>query len=232
MKNLRPIITRRLWQGAFGFLFVSWIGMATFAVGYEAGLRNHFGSDVVDLFEAPVAISPHTMLKEILPTGIPQVYGAELDISYDDVNPNDPRLANMTIETLSELDRTLTLEGSDMDRYVDMLHDQHNGMSCEFCCGARSIIFKNGEPACGCEHSYAMRGLAKYLILEHGSYLSDDDILTEIGKWKVLFFPGIHAEKAVVMKESGMVLNYINLTSNIYRGLEEGASSGGMIGNC
>ena len=166
---------------------------------------------------------------EIIPAGIPEVYGKELGISYNDISPNDPRKADSTIGVLGNLDNQITLSGADLQRYIDIASQ----ISCEYCCGAESIIFSNGKAACGCAHSYAMRGLAKYLITKHGSEFSDDEILAELGKWKVLFFPGIHETKAAVLKSQGIELNYINLASNKYRGIEKGQSSGGdMVGGC
>ena len=166
---------------------------------------------------------------EIIPTGIPAVYGNELGISYDDVSPSDPRKADATIGVLSKFDNSITLTGSDLQRYIDIGLQ----ISCEYCCGADSIIFSNGQAACGCAHSYAMRGLAKYLIKNHGTEFTDDEILEELGKWKVLFFPGVHETKAAVLKSKGIELNYINLASNKYRGIETGQqSSGSMVGGC
>ncbi len=170
---------------------------------------------------------------EVLPTGIPPVYGDELKIRYDDVSPNDPRLADSTIGILADIDRSETLTGTDLQRYISVLYEKEDGISCEFCCGARSIIFEDGSSACGCAHSYAMRGLAKYLIKFHGDEFSDEEILEEVAKWKVLFFPGIHETKAAVLKSEGIELNFINLGSNKYRGIEKGQqSSGGMVGGC
>lgn len=169
---------------------------------------------------------------EIIPQGVPAVYGEELGITYDDVDPNDPRKADATIRLLGNIDRIETLEGSDLKRYIDILYNQYNGISCEYCCGARSVIFSNGQAACGCAHSYAMRGLTKYLIKYHGDEITDEEILTEVGKWKTLFFPGILAGKAQVMESYGLQVDYINLTTNKYRGIEQGQASGGMVGGC
>ena len=170
---------------------------------------------------------------EVLPTGVPSVYGNELKIAYNDVNANDPRSADATISVLAGIDRSETLTGADLQRYIHILYVMEDGISCEFCCGARSIIFENGDAACGCAHSYAMRGLAKYLIKFHGDEFSDEEILEEVAKWKVLFFPGAHETKAAVLKSEGIELNFINLGSNKYRGIEEGQqSSGGMVGGC
>ncbi len=170
---------------------------------------------------------------DVVPTGVPPVYGNELKIAYDDVNPNDPRLADQTIAVLSKVDRSETLTGDDLQRYIYVLYEMEGGISCEYCCGARSIIFENGDSACGCAHSYAMRGLAKYLIKFHGDEFSDEEILGEVAKWKVLFFPGIHETKAAVLESEGIEVNFINLGSNKYRGIEEGQQSGGaMVGGC
>jgi len=166
---------------------------------------------------------------EIIPTGVPAVYGNELGISYDDVSAANPRLADAAISVLSKFDNSITLTGSDLQRYIDIGLQ----ISCEYCCGADSIIFGNGQAACGCAHSYSMRGLAKYLIKNHGTEFTDDEILEELGKWKVLFFPGVHETKAAVLKSKGIELNYINLASNKYRGIETGQqSSGSMVGGC
>jgi len=165
---------------------------------------------------------------EVIPTGIPDIYGMELGISYDDISPSNPGLADATIEKMSQYE-DLELTPEQMERYIRI----GGSISCEYCCGAASIIFSNGDRACGCAHSYAMRGLAKYLIINHPDEFTDVDILSELGKWKVLFFPGIHETKASVLESQGIEVNYISLASNQYRGIEQGAQSdGGMIGDC
>ncbi|PIN95082.1 hypothetical protein COU53_01125 [Candidatus Pacearchaeota archaeon CG10_big_fil_rev_8_21_14_0_10_30_48] len=165
---------------------------------------------------------------DIIPTGVPEVYGKSLGVNYNDVSPNDARLADTTIKKLSQYE-DIKLNDAQMTRYINIA----GSISCEYCCGADSIIFGNGERACGCAHSYAMRGLGKYLITEYPN-MSDDEILSELGKWKVLFFPGIHEQKAQVLESQGIdSKNYINLASNKYRGIEQGKSSGGaMVGGC
>ncbi len=168
-------------------------------------------------------------LPEVIPAGIPSVYGEDLGISYDDVSPRNPQKANETIAVMAQIDKTVNLSGDDLQRYINILYDMHGGMSCEFCCGARSVIFENGRAACGCAHSYAMRGIAKYLILN--TDVSDEEIFEEVGKWKILFFPDIHIRKAEIMKEQEIEVDYISLTSNANRGIETG-SSGEMVGGC
>ena len=165
---------------------------------------------------------------EIIPTGTPEIYGEEIGVSYDGVSPSNPQMADSTIRKLSQYE-DMELTAEQLERYIKIA----GSISCEYCCGAKSIIFDNGERACGCAHSYAMRGLAKYLITEHPD-MSDEQILSELGKWKVLFFPGIHEQKARVLEEKGIdSKNYVNLASNLYRGIEKGQTSGGgMVGGC
>ncbi len=179
---------------------------------------------------SPAALSDGA---EVIPAGVPEIYGAELGVSFNDVSPDDQQSADAAIRKLGNLDRSITLSAADNERYVNILYRLHDGISCEYCCGARSIIFENGQPACGCAHSYAMRGLAKYLITEHGEEYADAEILEELGKWKTLFFPGQMGAKAAVLAQQGVEFNYINLASNKYRGAEKGlSSSGGMVGGC
>ena len=164
----------------------------------------------------------------VIPTGIPKIYGSEMGISYDDISPYDQQKADLTIRKLGNLDDATQLSQDEMKRYISIA----SKISCEYCCGAESIIFSNGAAACGCVHSYAMRGLAKYLITKHPNKFTDDEILEELGKWKTLFFPGQIQAKAQILSQQGIELNYINLASNKYRGIEQGLGSGQMVGGC
>jgi hypothetical protein len=166
----------------------------------------------------------------VIPTGIPAVYGEKLGIAYDHVSATNPQLADATIRKMAMIDQSTVLEGAQLDRYIDILYNMENGMSCEYCCGARSIIFENGQAACGCAHSFAMRGLTKHLI--QNSQLSNEQILEEIGKWKTLFFPSQMTQKAAILEQNGIEFNYINLASNKYRGIEQGKTGSGMVGGC
>ena len=175
----------------------------------------------------------YDIIEEIIPTGIPSIYGRELGVSFDDISPNDPARANAAINLLAELDQSINLNANDNERYINVLYKLENGISCEYCCGARAIIFADGKPACGCAHSYAMRGVTKYLITKHGSEYTDEQLLEEAGKWKVLFFPGPMQLKASILQSKGIELNYINLASNKYRGIEKGlGTASGMVGGC
>ena len=176
------------------------------------------------------AVGNQAIALSVLPKGTPAVYGTELGIKYDDVSAANPQKADVTIKKLGSLDVSIQLSGDKLERYKKI----GLAISCEYCCGAEAIIFPDGQAACGCAHSYAMRGLAKYLLQEHPDMI-DEQILEEMAKWKVLFFPEIHQQKAAVLQSKGIEMNYINLASNKYRGIEQGASAGAggsMGGGC
>ena len=196
------------------------IAILTLAIAFNLG-RIYSGNEVATGVESVSASS-------IIPKGTTAVYGAELGVKYNDISANNPGLADATINKLSQYEDT-ELNQEQMTRYIRI----GGSISCEYCCGANSIIFSNGERACGCAHSYAMRGVARYLLIKHPD-MSDEEILSELGKWKVLFFPGIHEQKAKVLEAAGIdSTNYINLASNLYRGIEQGQTSGGqMVGGC
>lgn len=166
---------------------------------------------------------------DVIPHGVPAVYGAELGVSFDDVSPGNQRKADATIKKLARLDTSIKLTNEQMKRYISV----GTQIACEYCCNAKTLVFDNGQPACSCAHSYAMRGLARYLISQHGKEFSNEQILEELGKWKTLFFPGQIQAKARMLAEKGIPLNYVNLASNKYRGLKSGAgSNSNMVGGC
>jgi len=153
----------------------------------------------------------------ILPTGAPAVYGTELKLSFDDVSASNQAKADQVIHQMAVMDTNIQLNEQQMQRYINILYNMNGGISCEYCCEADAVIFSNGQAACGCAHSYAMRGLAKYLIKYHGDQYSDGQILTEVSKWKARFFPQQYLEKAKALQQNGILLTYINLGSNEYK---------------
>ena len=121
-------------------------------------------------------------LAMIMLRGVPAVYGAELNVSFDNVQGS--------LDTLKAFDptygaRPINLVGAALQRYINI------GMkiACEYCCGAKTLVTTSGQAACGCAHSQAMRGLLAYLITNHGNEYSDDELLREMAQWKGMFFP-------------------------------------------
>lgn len=134
-------------------------------------------SDAVDLEKA---------IEAVIPRGTPAVYGSELNVSFD--KPVE------SLDVLAALDGDLypngklkfsELDSAQKERYIKI----GSSIACEYCCGATTLVFSDGQPACGCQHSAAMRGLTKYLLLNHENEYSDQEILGELTKWKALFFP-------------------------------------------
>lgn len=121
----------------------------------------------------------------ILPHGVPARYGAELGVNFDDAARAMPILENF--------DRgsgAITLTGQFQQRYISIASQT----ACEFCCGATTLVFPDGKPACGCAHSAAMRGLARYLLQKYPE-MTDAEILGEVKRWKAAFFPGPTIQK-------------------------------------
>ena len=172
--------------------------------------------------------SLQAVVDRVIPKGVPDVYGSELSVSYD------KPVESLTI--LGKLDGDLyptgTLKFSMLDadaqkRYVAM----GKMIACEYCCGATELVFSNGQPACGCQHSAAMRGLAMYLLSKHPD-MSDDKILEEMAKWKILFFPKQHVSKAVSFASAGMDsnINALDLASNEFRDFKPSQAASGSAG--
>src|SRR3989338_3289345 len=105
-----------------------------FVVGFNAvrlSKLDNVGSFVpavaaaVDGPTAQVSAAPSN--SEIIPTGVPAIYGKELGVSFDDVTVDDPQKADAAIRKLSQLDQTITLSGADKERYINIAYKLENG---------------------------------------------------------------------------------------------------------
>ncbi len=177
-------------------------------------------------------------VKLVFMQGVPEVYGAEMNVNFDQVQGGidimrqyDPDYGN----------KKLNLTAEEKQRYIAVALK----ISCEYCCGAESIIFKDGSAACGCAHSQAMRGLIAYLVKNHGSEYTDDEILREAAKWKGRYFPKQMVQKMSGQLQSGQYTPDIaSLLINVKLPKYEGVASGsaplpseiqnapGMVGGC
>lgn len=121
---------------------------------------------------------------EVIPSGVPDIYGEELGVSFDKVQEsmNKMRVFGPTYGTDED---KIVLEGNELERYIKITKQT----SCQYCCGVKTLVKEDGEAACGCAHSIVMRGLAAYLIKNHSDKFSDEEILAEINEWKKVFFP-------------------------------------------
>jgi len=84
--------------------------------------------------------------------------------------------------------------------------------TCDFCCGGPSSVTTINR--CGCAHSYAWQGMAKFFIKYYPQY-TDEQILGEMTKWKGLWYP------------KGMIQDYL-----VYTGQQDANSltHGGSVG--
>lgn len=163
-----------------------------------------------------------------LPTGTPDGYGNELDVRFDDVSTETPEQTEQVIQRMSSKER-IDLSPEQKQRYINILYEKDGGISCEYCCEARSVITAEGKSGCGCAHAAAMRGLTKYLLTEHPD-MTDQEILTEVSKWKTRFFPEQTKTKVDALQEEGVEPTPITLSVNKYRGIS--SDSGGWAGDC
>lgn len=135
---------------------------------------------------------------QVIPAGVPDVYGEELDISFDQVQDaiNKVRIFGPTYGTE---ENKITLTGPDLERYINI----GSQTACKYCCGAKTLVREDSKAACGCAHSTMMRGLAAYLIQNHPE-LSDEQILTELNTWRRAYFPKqTLSETLSQLKQSG-----------------------------
>lgn len=124
------------------------------------------------------------IVEEITPTGTPD-YGIKAKVSYDKVEES--------LRTLMGYHQTILLTDDEKQRYINIA--TFPGTACEFCCGIGEAGFgtSDGRIACGCSHNVAFSGLTKWLI-KNTDY-TNQQIIDEIQKWKVLFFPQGAVEK-------------------------------------
>ena len=84
--------------------------------------------------------------------------------------------------------------------------------TCDFCCGGPNSVTTIAR--CGCGHSYAWQGMAKFFIKYYPQY-TDEQILGEMTKWKGLWYP------------QGMIQDYL-----VYTGQQPATilTHGGSVG--
>lgn len=171
------------------FLIGAIIG-GTLVHGY-LNLKQQKNAPQSDLGQYQNEAAAYIKFKEIktsfVPSGVPNVYGQEFDISFDKVQD--------AINKVAVLDPTYGLEGKKIDLTdltpVELERYKKIGASiaCEYCCGVKTLTQEDGTAACGCAHSQMMRGLTAYLIKNHPQEFTDEQILDELTKWKITYFP-------------------------------------------
>jgi hypothetical protein len=162
-------------------------GFGGFMIGNYFNINGEQGNQCPlsesDLTAASAYLKFKNVKSSFIPTGIPAVYGQELNISFDEVQDAINKVRVMG-PTYGKGDKKIVLTGENLKRYTNIGQQ----IACEYCCKATTLVRKNGVAACGCAHSIMMRGLTAYLIEKHPE-LSDDQILDELRAWKITYFP-------------------------------------------
>ena len=152
----------------------------------------------VDLKAASAFLRFREIKRSFTPSGVPDVYGEELNISFDEVQDAIDKV-RVYGPTYGEEGKKIILTGDDLNRYIDIGFR----IACEYCCGVKTLVREDGTAACGCAHSIMMRGLTAYLIKNHPE-MSNDKILDELEKWKITYFPKqTLSEKFKELEEAG-----------------------------
>lgn len=149
--------------------------------------------------ETTVTYDPQNLqaaVNAVIPTGT-ATFG-DLEINYD--KPIE------ALEMLAKMDGDLYPDG--VMHFADLAPEQQQryiqigtSIACEYCCGATTLVQRNGQPACGCAHSAAMRGLAMYLL--KNTDLNNEEILNAITDVKAISFPQQMVQK--YMQQNGMI---------------------------
>jgi len=119
------------------------------------------------------------------PTDIP-FYGPELGLDFSGVNAINDSIAKLSVMAPKQGSKPIQLNDEEMKRYIAIGTEPY--VTCEFCCGVKTLLFDDGSPSCGCAHSIGMRGTAAYLIRNYPE-LSNADIAYELMRQKGLYFP-------------------------------------------
>lgn len=137
-----------------------------------------------DLAEAAAYLKFKEIRKSVTPSGVPEIYGEELGLSFDEVQESIDIMVPFG-PTYGSEGKKIILTGADLERYKKI----GASISCEYCCGVEALTRDDGSAACGCAHSIMMRALTAYLIKQHPKEFTDKEILEELAKWKAVFFP-------------------------------------------
>lgn len=122
------------------------------------------------------------LVNNIVPTGTPW-YGPQAGVSFDDP---------VTAQKLWGKGRAIELSPEEEQRWSRIV----NSFTCDYCCGSPqnpTIITR-----CGCAHSLAAQGMAKWFIKNYGSSYSDEEIYGEMARWYALWYPKGTIERIIL----------------------------------
>ncbi len=114
------------------------------------------------------------LVNNVVPHGAPW-YGQQAGVTFDDP---------IQAQQLWAKGRAIQLSPEEQKRWDRIV----NSFTCDYCCGSPqnpTIITR-----CGCAHSQAAQGMAKWFIKNYGDKYSDEEIYGEMARWYALWYPG------------------------------------------
>lgn len=130
---------------------------------------------------APTGDVAQDIVNNVVPRGTPW-YGQEAGVSFDDP---------ITAQNLWAKGRAIQLSTDEQKRWERIV----NSFTCDYCCGSPqnpTIITR-----CGCAHSQAAQGMAKWFVKNYGDKYSDEEIYGEMARWYALWYPGPTVKRIV-----------------------------------
>lgn len=136
---------------------------------------------------APTGDAAQDLLNNVVPSGTPW-YSAEAgDVTFD-----DPIRAQNTWKKY----RALQLSPDAEKRWGTIV----NSFTCDYCCGSPqspTIITQ-----CGCAHSLAAQGMAKWFLSNYGDQYTDEEIYGEMARWYALWYPGPTIKRIILESQN------------------------------
>ncbi|MCF6276560.1 MAG: hypothetical protein L3J07_01780 [Candidatus Magasanikbacteria bacterium] len=220
-----------------GFVLIANQALAMQVGSQMIGSHNMDGMIMTGDFAKDVAIL-------VTPTEMP-FYGVELGLDMSSINAINASIKKLSIMAPMQGSNPIELNKEEMERYVKIGTEPY--ITCEFCCGVKTLVRKDGSPTCGCAHSIAMRGTAAYLIRNYPE-MTDAEIAYELMRQKGMYFPSQMQER-MANSLSGEVEKFtsdikyltMNLSEDELKNLKEKAKnsgfkpdikSPGMVGGC
>lgn len=193
-----------------------------------SGLTGDFAKDIAML---------------VTPNELP-FYGLELGLNMTSINAINASIAKLGTMAPMQGSRPIQLNEEEMKRYITIGTEPY--ITCEFCCGVKTLVREDGTPTCGCAHSIAMRGTVAYLIKNYPN-MTNTEIAYELMRQKGMYFP-VQMQERMVSSLSGDLseakpdIKYLimNLTEEELQDLQKKAKNSGfkpeanaeMIGGC
>jgi len=220
-----------------GFLLVNTQAMAIQVGRSMVGNDMHGGVMLSGEFAQDVAAL-------VTPSQMP-FYGHELGLDMSSLNAINTSISKLATMAPKQGSNPIQLDDEEMKRYVAIGTEPY--VTCEFCCGVKTLVREDGTPTCGCAHSIAMRGTVAYLLRNYPN-MTDAEIAYELMRQKGMYFPGQMQERmasslAGSVDEFKPDIKYLtmNLTATELASLQKKAEGSGfkpevnapgMVGGC